>query len=267
MPGVYDALTAKIAEQVGFDVLFTGGFSIAATDIGFPDLGLLTMTENLNRVRKIIRSIQTPLVADVDTGYGNPLNVIRTVSECVEMGLAGIILEDQEWPKKCGHFEGKRVISMEEHARKIKAARLAAGEHDLIIIGRTDAREPLGLQEAIKRGKAYHEAGADVVFVEAPRSVEELREICQSIDAPCFANMIEGGKTPLLSASDLRDIGFKMVVYPLTALFATTTAVRDALTRLKTEGTTIGFPTISLQEFENLIGVQKFKELEQKFIG
>ena len=221
LPGAYDALSARLAERAGFGAVFTTGFGFAATVLGVPDYGLLTMSETMDRVRHIVRAISVPLVADMDTGYGNPLNVVRTVRECVALGVAGIILEDQEWPKKCGHFEGKRVIPAEEQAAKLRAAANARGDDDLVIIGRTDARQPLGLEEAVRRGKLYRDAGADVVFVEAPRSVDELQEVARAIpDAPLFANMIEGGKTPLLSSAELQELGYKMVVYPLSALFS-----------------------------------------------
>ncbi|MBI4571348.1 MAG: isocitrate lyase/PEP mutase family protein, partial [Chloroflexi bacterium] len=170
LPGAYDALTARLAERAGFGAVFTTGFGFAATVLGVPDYGLLTMSETLDRVRHIVRTLSVPLVADMDTGYGNPLNVVRTVRECVALGVGGIILEDQEWPKKCGHFEGKRVIPAEEQAQKLRAAADARAGDDLVIIGRTDARQPLGLEEAVRRAKLYRDAGADVVFVEAPRS-------------------------------------------------------------------------------------------------
>jgi methylisocitrate lyase len=172
LPGAYDALTARLAERAGFSAVFTTGFGFAATVLGVPDYGLLTMSETMDRVRHIVRTLTVPLVADMDTGYGNPLNVVRTVRECVALGVAGIILEDQEWPKKCGHFEGKRVIPAEEQVAKLRAAADARDDDDLVIIGRTDARQPLGLEEAIRRGRLYRDAGADVVFVEAPRSVD-----------------------------------------------------------------------------------------------
>jgi len=211
-----------------------------------------------------------PLVADMDTGYGNPLNVVRTVRECVALGVAGIILEDQEWPKKCGHFEGKRVIPAGEQAAKLRAAADARAGDDLVIIGRTDARQPLGLGEAVRRGKMYRDAGADVVFVEAPRSVDELRAVAKAIpDAPLFANMIEGGKTPLLSSAELRDLGYKMVVYPLSALFAAAKAVEETYRALFQEKTTASRQgaLVSFSEFEQIIGVPQWQELEQRYLA
>jgi methylisocitrate lyase len=206
----------------------------------------------------------------MDTGYGNPLNVVRTVRECVALGVGGIILEDQEWPKKCGHFEGKRVIPAEEQAQKLRAAADARGDDDLVIIGRTDARQPLGLEDAIRRGKLYRDAGADIVFVEAPRSVEELRAVREAIpDAPLFANMIEGGKTPLLSSAELQRLGYKMVVYPLSALFAAAHAVQETYRALFQEHSTLARQgeMVSFAEFEEIIGVPSWRELEQRYVA
>jgi len=267
LPGVYDCISAKLAEKSGFMVAFTSGFGISGSTLGRPDYGFLTATEMLWSVSRLTASVDIPVVADIDTGYGNALNVIRTVEEVVAAGAAGIILEDQEWPKKCGHFEGKRVIPMEEHADKIHAASVARGESGLVIIGRTDARAPHGLDEAIKRGRAYYEAGADVVFIEAPQSVEELKEISNSFpDVPLFANMIEGGKTPLLNAEELKELGYKIVVFPLAALFAATKAIERCFEHLKTNGTTSGFgEMLTFGEFEDVIDVPKYKELEYKY--
>ena len=269
LPGAYDALTARLAERAGFSAVFTTGFGFAATVLGAPDMGLLTMSETMDRVRHIVRAVDIPLIADMDTGYGNALNVVRTVRECVALGVAGIILEDQEWPKKCGHFEGKRVIPAEEQAAKLRAAVDARGDDDLVIIGRTDALQPLGLEEAIRRGRLYREAGADVVFVEAPRSVDELREVARAIpDAPLFANMIEGGKTPLLSSAELQELGYKVVVYPLSALFSATKAVEETYRALYEENTTAARQgaMVSLGQFEEIIGVPGWQELEQQYV-
>lgn len=268
LPGAYDALCARLAQQVGFEAVFTTGFGFAASVLGVPDFGLLTMSEVMERVRHIVRAVDIPVVADMDTGYGNPLNVVRTVEECVALNAAGIILEDQEWPKKCGHFEGKRVIPAEEQVAKLKAAVYARGDDDLVIIGRTDARQPLGLDEAIRRGRLYRDAGADVVFVEAPRSVEELAAVARAIpDTPLFANMIEGGKTPLLTSQELQALGYKMVVYPLAALFSAARAIMDTYRELLTTKTTAArqHAMTSFQEFEEIVGVPRFHELEQRF--
>ncbi len=267
LPGVYDCIGAKIAERVGFSAVFTSGFGISGSTLGRPDYGFLTATEMLYSVGRITQSIDIPLVADIDTGYGNPLNVIRTVTEAVNLGVAGVILEDQEWPKKCGHFEGKRVIPMAEQVEKIKAAVRARGDSGLVIIGRTDALAPLGLDEAIKRGRAYFEAGADVVFVEAPQSVEDLKAIAAAFpDAPLFANAIEGGKTPILSAQELEELGYKILVYALSGLFAATKAMMNCFQELKDKSTTSGLKElVNFQEFEEIVDVAKYRHWEQEF--
>lgn len=267
LPGVYDCLSAKLAEQIGFEVVFTSGFGISGSTLGKPDYGFLTATEMLYSVGRIAESISIPLVADIDTGYGNQLNVIRTVTDAIKLGVAGIILEDQKWPKKCGHFTGKRVISLEENIQKIKAAIHARGDSGLVIIARTDARATLGLEEAIRRGQAYFAAGADVVFIEAPQSVTDLRAIASGLpNVPLFANMIEGGKTPLLSKKELEDLGFKIVVYPLSGLFAATKAMMTCLSHLRENGTTAGFnDLVSFQEFEQIIDVPGYRKLEEDF--
>ncbi|GAB1542561.1 isocitrate lyase/PEP mutase family protein [Scytonema sp. NUACC21] len=267
IPGVYDCLGAKLVEQLGFEVLATSGFGIAASTLGLPDYGFLTATEALYTVGRIAQSVNIPLIADMDTGYGNALNVIRTVTDAVQQGIAGVILEDQEWPKKCGHFEGKRVVSMAEHAGKIKAAVQARGDSGLIIIARTDARAPLGLEEAISRGRAYIDAGADVLFVEAPQSVGELQRIASAFpNVPLVANIVEGGKTPQLSASELQQLGFKIVFFPVSALLAVTKVMTACLRQLKEQGTTADFQDmVNFQDFQELIGIPKYRQLEQQF--
>ena len=266
LPGAHDVLSARLIERAGFPVVFTSGFGLSATTLGMPDIGLLTATETLDRVRQVVDAVSVPVVADMDTGYGNPLNVIRTVRECVKLGVGGVILEDQLWPKRCGHMEGKSVIPMEDHVEKIRAAVFARGESELVVIARTDARGPLGLEEAIRRGHAYAEAGADVIFIEAPQTMEELALIGKSFDVPLFANMIEGGKTPFLSADELERLGFKLVVYPLSGLFAATRAVQEMARHLKATGTTTGYDRmVSFQEFEDVIGLGDFRELEARF--
>lgn len=267
IPGVYDCLSAKLAEQIGFEVVATSGFGIAASVLGLPDYGFLTATEMLYSVGRITQSVNIPLIADLDTGYGNALNVIRTVKDAVQLGVAGVLLEDQEWPKKCGHFEGKRVIAQAEHVGKIKAAVEARGDSGLVIIARTDARGPLGLDEAIARGRAYIAAGADILFVEAPQSVEELQTIASAFpDVPLVANIVEGGKTPQLSAAELQNLGFKIVFFPLTALLTVTQVMSTCLRHLKEQGTTANFPDlINFKDFQELVGVPKYLQMEQEF--
>ncbi|MBH8564747.1 oxaloacetate decarboxylase [Nostoc sp. CENA67] len=267
IPGVYDCLSAKLAEQIGFEVVATSGFGIAASVLGLPDYGFLTATEMLYSVGRITQSVNIPLIADLDTGYGNALNVIRTVKDAVQLGVAGVLLEDQEWPKKCGHFEGKRVIAQAEHVGKIKAAVEARGDSGLVIIARTDARGPLGLDEAIARGRAYIAAGADILFVEAPQSIEELQVIAAAFpDVPLVANIVEGGKTPQLSAAELQNLGFKIVFFPLTALLTVTQVMSTCLRHLKEQGTTANFPDlINFKDFQELVGVPKYLQMEQEF--
>jgi methylisocitrate lyase len=268
-PGVYDCLSAKIAERTGFEVIFTSGFGISGSVLGYPDYGLLTATEMLNAAGNISKSVDIPLIADIDTGYGNPINVVRTIKDVVNLEIAGVILEDQEWPKRCGHLDGKRIIAMEEHVEKISAARFASGESGLVIVARTDARAELGLEEAISRGKAYYEAGADVIFIEAPQTEKELKEIPSALpDVPLLANMIEGGKTPCLSAQDLEKLGFKLGVFALSGLFAATKAIEDCFSFLKENGTTSGFENISsFQDYKEIINMKKYQELEERFKG
>src|SRR4051794_13696110 len=210
MPGVYDALTARIAARVGFDIAFISGYSVSATRLGEPDFGFLTQTEMADAARAVCRVSNAPVIVDADTGYGNPLNVIRTVHDLQDAGAAGVFLEDQVWPKKCGHMAGKRVVETEEHAAKIRAAADARGERDLFVVARTDARQPLGLDEAIERCLAYKEAGA--LFVEAPQSVEELEQVAEALPGPLVANMIERGVTPHLTRLELRDLGYALIV-------------------------------------------------------
>jgi methylisocitrate lyase len=268
LPGAYDALSARLAERAGFEAMFTTGFGFSASALGQPDFGLLTMSETMDRVRHIVDAVRVPVVADMDTGYGNPLNVARTVRECVTAGAAGIILEDQVWPKKCGHFEGKKVIPAEDHAAKLRAAVDARAGSDLVIIARTDARAPLGLDEAVRRGRMYRDAGADVVFVEAPQSIDELRAVKAAIpDVPLFANMVEGGKTPLLSSEELQALGYKMVVYPLSALFAATKAIEAVYAELFASKTTaaVADRLVSFHDFEQIVGVPELRALEERY--
>ena len=267
IPGVYDCLSAKLVEKTGFSVAATSGFGIAASTLGLPDYGFLTATEMFYTVGRIAQSISIPLIADCDTGYGNALNVMKTVKDAVQIGLAGIILEDQEWPKKCGHFEGKRVISTQEHAGKICAAVEARGNSDLVIIARTDARAPLGLEAAISRGKSYINAGADVLFIEAPQSVEELKKIAANFpNTPLVANIVEGGKTPVITTAELQKLGFKIVFFPLTALMAVTEVMNHCFQTLKTEGTTINLTGLTkFQEFQQLMGVPAYLQIEKDY--
>jgi methylisocitrate lyase len=258
MPGVYDALTARIAARVGFEIVFMSGYSVSATRLGEPDFGLVTQTEMADAARSVCRVSEAPVIVDADTGYGNPLNVIRTVGDLQDAGAAGVFLEDQVWPKKCGHMAGKQVVATEDHAAKIRAAADARGERDLFIVARTDARQPLGLDAAIERCLAYREAGADALFVEAPQSVDELEAIASALPGPLVANMIERGATPQLSRSELEQLGFALIVCPLAGLFAAAKAVSDVLTELRDEETTAGAldSMLGFDELNELVGLE-----------
>jgi len=257
MPGVYDALTARIAARVGFDIVFISGYSVSAARLGEPDFGFLTQTEMADTARAVCRVSPTPVIVDADTGYGNALNVMRTVRDLQEAGAAGIFLEDQVWPKKCGHMAGKRVVETSEHVAKIRAAVDARGERDLFIVARTDARQPLGLEAAIERCLAYKEAGADALFVEAPQSIEELERVAEALPAPLVANMIERGATPQLTRGELRELGYALIVCPLAALFAAARAVQDVLTELRERETTAAAidRMLTFDDFNALVGL------------
>ena len=255
MPGVYDALTARIAARVGFDVVFISGYSVSAARLGEPDFGFLTQTEMADAARAVCRVSDAPVIVDADTGYGNALNVMRTVRDLQDAGASGVFLEDQVWPKKCGHMAGKRVVAAEEHAAKLRAAVQARGQRDLFIVARTDARQPLGLDAAIERCLAYREAGADALFVEAPQSVPELERIAAELPPPLVANMIERGVTPHLSRAELRDLGFQLIVCPLAGLFAAAQAVQGVLTELRDRETTAGVVDrmLAFDDFNDLV--------------
>ncbi|WP_246982756.1 isocitrate lyase/PEP mutase family protein [Halorientalis marina] len=267
MPTVFDGLSARLAEQAGFEAVFTSGFGIAASTLGMPDMGLLTMRENVDRVDAIDNAVDVPVIADMDTGYGSALNVRRTVTEAIDAGVAGLIIEDQEWPKKCGHMDEKRVVTPAEGRRRIAAAADVRDEtgRNVVIVGRTDAREPHGLDEAIERGRAYAAAGADVVFVEAPASRAELERIATEIDARTFANVVADGKTPELGADELGDIGFDVVAHTLPALFAATEAMRDAYETLAAEGTSESLSGVSFEAFEEIVGAPALREQELRY--
>lgn len=269
MPGVYDALTARIASQVGFDVLFISGYSVSASRLGEPDFGFLTGTEMTEAARSVCRVAEAPVIVDADTGYGNALNVQRAVAELQQAGAAGVFLEDQVWPKKCGHMQGKRVIAAEEHAAKIRAACDARGEADLFVVARTDARQPLGLDAAIERCLAYKEAGADALFVEAPQSVEELEQIAAALPRPLVANMIERGTTPHLTRSELEQLGFDLIVCPLAALFAAASAVRGVLSELRDAETTAGVyeQMTTFDELNELVELDRRYADEARYAG
>jgi methylisocitrate lyase len=265
--GVYDALSAKLAERAGFKVVVLTGFGVAASLIGEPDFGILTQTQILETAWRVVNAVKIPVVVDGDTGYGGVLNVTRMVVELVRMGARGILLEDQTWPKRCGHMRGKSVVPMEDHVAKIRAAREARGDALFTVTARTDAREPLGLDEAIRRGKAYKEAGADLIFIEAPRSVEELKRIAEEVPGPLVVNNIEGGKTPVLPLEKLREMGFISVGYVLSGLFASAKALADTYAYLLEHGDTSGIrdKMMAFGEFNEMIGLDEKYRLDEQF--
>jgi carboxyvinyl-carboxyphosphonate phosphorylmutase len=267
LPGVFDALSAKIAQHVGFEAMFQTGYGSAASLLGLPDFGFLNAGENIENARRIIRAVDLPVIVDVDTGYGNPLTVWKIVNDLIAYGGSGIFLEDQVWPKRCGHMRGKEVIGADEYIQKLRAALAASSNKDFTIVARTDARAPLGFDEAIERGKMYYKEGADVVFVEAPQSEDELREIPKKIDAPLLANMIENGVTPNFSANELKSMGYSMVVFPLSGLYGATYAMKKIFSHLKKNGTTKRCTDMMLDfnEFNDLVELSKFMQMEEKY--
>ena len=268
-PGAYDALSARLIAQAGFSAVYMTGFGTAASALGQPDVGLLTMSEMVNRAAALAAVVgDLPLISDADTGYGNPINVRRTIREYERAGVAAVHIEDQVWPKKCGHMEGKQVIPIDEMVQKIRAAVDARQDPDFVIIARTDANAVNGLEDALQRGQAYCEAGADVIFIEAPRSVAELRVIKQAFpDVPLLFNWAESSKTPFLSLEEIRSLGFKLVLFPVSLLFAATHAMSGLLEILKRGETSIPFHSqmVTFAQFTDLIGLPEIQELERRY--
>lgn len=268
-PGAYDALSARLIAQAGFSAVYMTGFGTAASVLGQPDVGLLTMSEMVSRAAALAAVVgDLPLISDADTGYGNPISVRRTVREFERAGVAGVHLEDQVWPKKCGHMEGKQVIPMDEMVQKIRAAVDARQDADFVIIARTDANAVYGLEDALRRGQAYREAGADALFIEAPRSLEELRAIAAAFpDVPLLFNWAESGKTPLLSLDEIRTLGFKLVIFPVSMLFAATHAMLGLLEILKRGETPAQFRSqlVTFSHFTDAIGLPEIQEFERRY--
>ena len=267
MPGCHDALSAKIIETVGFKAVTMGGYAATAASLARPDVSLLSLTENVSIVRKIAQAVDLPLFVDGDTGHGNVTNVQRTIREFENAGVAGLFIEDQVFPKRCGHMEGKQIIPTMEMVAKLKAAVDARVDEDLVIMARTDAIATSGINEAIERSNLYKEAGADLIFVEAPTSLEEMRHINKSIDAPTLTIQIEGGKTPLLTTKELEELGFNIVVYPNATVYATAWALKELWEGLMKEGTTKNFMDrmICFDDFNTFVGLDKIRELETHY--
>jgi len=267
-PGAYDALTARIIEQAGFPAVYMTGFGTTASLLGRPDVGLLTLSEMAGNARRIAQAIDVPLIADADTGYGNPLNVIRTVQEYERAGVSAIHIEDQVTPKKCGHMDNKQVVPYQEMVEKIRAAVEARSSRDFVLIARTDARAVEGLNAAIDRARRYREAGADVLFVEAPQSDEEIACVARELaGSPLLFNFAEGGKTPPVSLDRLRELGYRMVIFPIGALLAATTAIQKLAAEIRAHGTPSALlpEMISFTEFNQMIGLPEIQSLEKRF--
>jgi 2,3-dimethylmalate lyase len=268
-PGAYDALSARLVEQAGFGVVYMTGFGSTASLIGRPDVGLLTGTEMIDNARRIVAAVDVPVIADADTGYGNAVNVVRTVQGYEQAGVAGIHLEDQVMPKKCGHMSGKAVIGVDEMVGKIRAAVAARRDPDLLLIARTDAAAVGGIATAIARGRAYADAGADLLFVEAPTSEDDIATVAAELHgvAPLVFNWAEGGRTPPLSLDRIAELGFSLVLFPIGTLLAATAGIRALLATLRTDGTPAaalpGLPTFD--GFTDLIGMPEIRDLERRF--
>lgn len=266
-PGAYDVWSARLIEQAGFQAAYMTGYGVSASAIGRPDIGIMTFSEVATMAKNMAFALNIPLIADCDTGFGNTLNVIRCVQEFEAAGVAAIQLEDQLMPKRCGHMEGKALIPKEEMVAKLRAAIYARKDPDFVIIARTDARAVNGFEDALERAKAYVEAGADVIFFEAPQSAEEVRRVAQALKVPLLSNMVENGKTPLFTAEELQEMGYRIVIYPVTALYAATKQVLSTLQLLKETGslaacagTGVDFPT-----FNRMMGLAEERTLEKSF--
>ena len=266
-PGVADALHARLVAQSGFQAIYMTGSGTAAVRLGMPDVGLLTMSEMVDNAGRIADAAALPLVADADTGYGGPLNVARTVKSYERAGAAAIHIEDQQWPKRCGHLAGKTLIPAAEMAAKVRAAVDARSDADFMVIARTDAIAVEGYEAAIDRGRLYQEAGADMIFVEAPRDTDQLAAIPQSFSVPSLFNMSVSGKTPLLPAAEIQALGFSLAIYPNVALLAAMAAARRALAELRDTGAVTGIldDALSFTEFFDLVGMAEVIELEQRY--
>lgn len=267
-PGAWDPLSARVVEEAGFEAVYVTGSGVAVGHLGLPDIGLATMTEMVEQIRRIAATVRIPVIADADTGYGNALNVRRTVREYEAAGVAALHLEDQEFPKRCGHLEGKRVIPAETMIARIRAACEARQAPDLVIIARTDARAVLGLEEAIRRARAYRAAGADVLFVEAPVGEGEVAAVGRALqEAPLLINLGGGGKTPMLAAARLEALGFRVAIYPGDLQKAAIRAMREVAATLAREGTTLPVAErmVSFEERFEIVGLSRYRELEERY--
>ena len=269
VPGAYDAFSAKILKQAGFEILYMSGSGVTASLTGMPDVGILTMTEMVNQARRIILATDLPLICDADTGYGNPINVIRTVKAYENAGAAGIHMEDQVSPKRCGHFEGKQLLPAREMIAKIKAALFAREDDHFLLIARTDARSVSGLEEALERARLYFEAGADMIFIESPHSREEVEIIADRLShIPLLVNMVEGGKTPVLPFEELERMGYKIVLYPTSSIRAAAKILKDFAMHLFERRDSLGFEErlITFEGRNEITGLSEIEALEKRYV-
>jgi 2-methylisocitrate lyase-like PEP mutase family enzyme len=266
-PGVFDGISAKIADQIGFEALYMTGYGTVASHLGLPDAGIATFTDMVGRVAVIANMTSKPLIADGDTGYGGLLNVQYSVRGYEAAGAIAIQVEDQEFPKKCGHMLGRRVVPIEDMIDKIRVAAASRDDNNFLIVARTDARTTLGLDEALRRAEAYAKAGADILFVESPESVEEMRTIGSSFDLPLVANMVEGGRTPLLDRKTLEEIGYSIAIFPSFGFLAAGEALRSAYRHLHEHGSSAGanVPIYKFAEFSKLMGFDEIAEFDKTY--
>jgi 2-methylisocitrate lyase-like PEP mutase family enzyme len=267
-PGVFELISAKIADGMGFDCLYATGYGVVASHLGLPDAGLATYSDMVGRVAQIAKMTRTPFIADADTGYGGLLNVQHTVQGYEAAGACGIQLEDQEFPKKCGHMLGRRVIAAEDMAAKVRVAVDSRSDRNFLVVARTDARTTLGLDEALRRAERYLEAGADVLFVESPESVDEMRVIGERFNgAPLLANMVEGGRTPLLSKNELEGLGYKIAIFPALGFLAAGAALEAVYKTLRNQGTSksLATPLYDFQKFSALMGFERIAEFDRRY--
>jgi 2-methylisocitrate lyase-like PEP mutase family enzyme len=266
MPGCYDAVSAKLVADAGFRVAFMSGFAVAAARLGLPDTGLISFTEMLDSLRSCCAGAgAVPLIGDGDTGYGNALNVQRTVAEYARAGAAGVMIEDQVSPKKCGHTRGKQVISRAEARMKIRAAVDARSDRDIVIMARTDSRAVHGFDDALERCRDFEAEGADIIFLEAPESEDEMRRFCAAIKKPCMANMVPGGKTPILPPEKLQEVGYKLAVYPVLLLSSAIAAMQSTLEALRPGSKSVQPPAISFAELQRVVGFPDYWSRETQY--
>jgi 2-methylisocitrate lyase-like PEP mutase family enzyme len=265
-PGIFDLISALIADREDFKALYVTGYGTVASYLGLPDAGIATYRDMIERIAQMVKMTSKPIIADADTGYGGLLNVRHTIRGYEDAGVSGIQIEDQEFPKKCGHTPNRRVVPLEDMVRKIEVAVDSRRSDDFLIIARTDSRTALGIDEAIRRGKAFAKAGADVVFVESPESEEEMLKVAAEIDAPLFANMVNGGRTPLLSANRLHEMGYSIAIHPAIGFLSVGAALQKAYVDLAKNGeTSAEIDLYSFAEFNKLIGFEDIWAFEKKF--